>query len=133
MKKPSISKRKLPNFSQQKAGSAAYFKGFWAEILSEIFLRLKGYQCLCRRYKTPVGEVDLILKKGQTLIGVEVKARSLSSHAFDSLGTPQQKRVTRALQLFQLRNSQYHNCQLRYDFILLVGFKMCHIKDAWRL
>ena len=37
-----------------------YKKGLWAERIARIFLMLKGYRILKNRYKTPVGEVDIV-------------------------------------------------------------------------
>lgn len=124
--------KKKTKFSCRKEKKyKAYQKGLWAERLAEFFLRLKGYRCLHRRYKTPLGEIDLIMRKGKYLIGVEVKARTKKENALDCLQISQQRRITRALELFQVRHSLYHHCTLRCDFVLLVGFKMCHIKEAW--
>jgi putative endonuclease len=53
----------------------AYKLGHFAEFLAVIFLFLKGYSILQRRYRSPFGEIDLIAKRGQTMIFCEVKAR----------------------------------------------------------
>ena len=115
-----------------KTKKRAYWKGIFAESLAEIFLRLKGYRFLERRHKTPFGEIDLVMKKGKILVAVEVKARSTQDAALESLTSHQQNRVVKSLRLFQVRHRIYHSCSLRFDFILLAGLKMCHIKGAWR-
>ena len=53
----------------------AYRKGVWAERIAAIFLIAKGYRVLAMRYKSKMGEVDIIAKRGQLIIAVEVKAR----------------------------------------------------------
>ena len=45
------------------------------EDLAESFLRARGYEILARNYRTPVGEVDIVARQGETLIFVEVKTR----------------------------------------------------------
>lgn len=50
-------------------------RGRRAEKIAAWFLRAKGYAVLARRYKTPVGEIDLVARRGRTLAFVEVKAR----------------------------------------------------------
>ena len=63
----------------------AYQKGHWAEILAAAYLWLKGYKILTRRYKSPVGEIDLIAQKGRTLAAVEIKARDEISTALEAV------------------------------------------------
>ena len=38
----------------------AYRSGVFAESLVALLLRLKGHAIVARRYKTPVGEIDLV-------------------------------------------------------------------------
>ena len=55
------------------------------ETLASLFLSLKGYRILARRVKTPVGEIDLIARRGRVTVFVEVKARSFSHQEGDAL------------------------------------------------
>ncbi len=43
-------------------------------------LTRRGYAILARRYRTRLGEIDIVARDGDTIVFVEVKARS--SHAF---------------------------------------------------
>ena len=52
-----------------------------AEALAALWLRLKGWTILARRVRTPVGEVDLIARRGRTIAFVEVKARASAADA----------------------------------------------------
>ena len=56
-----------------KARLKSYKAGVWAEILAVVIFRLKGYRILARRYKCRMGEIDVLLVKGRTLVAVEVK------------------------------------------------------------
>ncbi len=49
--------------------------GRFAEDLSAWYFRLKGYEVLARNWRTRFGEIDLIVRKGESVIFVEVKAR----------------------------------------------------------
>jgi hypothetical protein len=53
----------------------AYRHGLYAETIAALMLRLTGHRILARRYKTPVGEIDLVALKGKRLAFVEVKER----------------------------------------------------------
>jgi len=52
-----------------------YSKGLRAETLAAWYLRFKGYRILAMRYKTRVGEIDLIARRGRSLVFAEVKWR----------------------------------------------------------
>lgn len=49
--------------------------GVFGESLALRYLVGKGYGLLERNYRTRLGEIDLILRDGATLVFVEVKAR----------------------------------------------------------
>jgi Uncharacterised protein family UPF0102 len=55
----------------------AYRRGLFAESIAALLLRLKGHRIIARRYKTPVGEIDLVALKGKRLAFVKVKQREL--------------------------------------------------------
>jgi putative endonuclease len=50
---------------------AAERGGRRAEALAAFWLQLKGWTILARRARTPVGEVDLVARRGRTLAFVE--------------------------------------------------------------
>ena len=45
----------------------AYRSGIFAESFVALLLRLKGNRIVARRYKTPVGKIDLVALKGKRL------------------------------------------------------------------
>lgn len=53
----------------------AYRRGHSAERLAAVALMLKGYRIIGRRYRTKLGEIDLIARRGDIVLMVEVKAR----------------------------------------------------------
>jgi putative endonuclease len=56
--------------------SAAEQRGRRAEILALLFLSLKGYRILARRFRAAGGEIDIVARRGDLLIFAEVKARA---------------------------------------------------------
>lgn len=109
----------------------AYLKGHRSEWLAALFLRCKGYEILKTRFKTPVGEIDLLVRHKKMLIAVEVKNRSSLEKARFSITPRQQRRIERALLYYLCRSRTA--LSLRFDVILMAPWKWpYHIKGAWR-
>jgi putative endonuclease len=51
----------------REARVRAYRRGLFAETLAAFLLRLKGHRIVAQRYRTPVGEIDLVAIKGRRL------------------------------------------------------------------
>ena len=56
--------------------------GRWGEKAAEQFLTEKGYEILDRNARTEYGEIDLVARKGQETVFVEVKSRSSTQFGF---------------------------------------------------
>ncbi|HVQ08402.1 MAG TPA: YraN family protein [Allosphingosinicella sp.] len=67
-----------------------------AERLAAWWLRLRGWRILAVRARTPVGEIDIVARRGRTLAFVEVKARATESEADWALDEHRLRRVMRA-------------------------------------
>ena len=112
----------------------AHSKGVWAEYLAAAYLLLKGYKILAMRYKTPVGEIDILVRKRGCLVAVEVKARASVNAALESLQPKGQKRIEKALLHFLSMNEEYGSYSLRFDVIALClkwPFSFRHLDNAW--
>jgi putative endonuclease len=108
-------------------------RGIAAETLCLWLLRLKGYRILARDLRTPVGEIDIVARRGQTLVAVEVKRRGRLEDAAEAIGQDQRRRIQRALGWFAQRQPDGELLTLRCDAMLLgEGLWPRHIRDAWR-
>src|SRR6187397_668374 len=94
-----------------RLGHAAEWRAVWR-------LRLAGYSILARRYKTRVGEIDIVARRGGVLAFVEVKARADIEAAGFSLHGRQFGRVSRAASLFVAHHPHYAAHSLRFDAML---------------
>ena len=56
-------------------------------------MRLKGYRLLAQRFKSPQGEIDLIMRRRDVTAFIEVKARSSRDHGVEAVTTTQSKRI----------------------------------------
>jgi putative endonuclease len=110
---------------------AFHEQGHLAELMAAWILRMKGYRILQCRYKTPLGEIDLIAARGKTLIAVEVKYRSTLDHASEAITQKQRKRIENALLLY-LKKLSWQPKYIRFDAILFAPYKWPrHIRNAW--
>jgi putative endonuclease len=108
-------------------------KGRWAESVAAWRYRLSGFRLLARRYRTPVGEIDLVLRRGSLLVFVEVKARRRLVDAVDALRPRQSERLARAASVY-LRDHPIHDqCAMRFDLIGVQPWRWpVRIVDVWR-
>src|SRR6476661_6923349 len=75
---------------------AAFRVGLSAESRAAAYLIAKGFRIVARRFRSPVGEIDIVARRGRLLIFVEVKARSRLDDAAESLLPRQQRRIAAA-------------------------------------
>src|ERR1700686_41615 len=82
-----------PERVPQPERQVAFRLGISVESRAAAFLIAKGYRILARRWRSPVGEIDIIARRRQLLVFVEVKAReNFEDAAF--LGSGRQKNPT---------------------------------------
>lgn len=91
---------------------------------------LKGYRLLERRYRSPLGEIDLIMRHGDSIVFIEVKSRPDITTAAYAIGPYQQQRLRRAALKYLMRYPALPNA--RFDVVLLTkDHKIKHLKNAW--
>ena len=110
-----------PSPSKPKSSSriAAHQDGHRGETLAAWFLRLQFYRIVAQRYKTPVGEIDLIAERFGTTVFVEVKARRQKSGYADALEAVNQSRIVRAAQYWLAKHPAKAETPFRFDVIFL--------------
>jgi putative endonuclease len=107
--------------------------GRTAEAVCAALLRLKGFRILARRFRTPVGEIDIVARRGRVVAFIEVKARADLVTAGESVGLRQRRRIARAAQAFLQKRPELQHLDLRFDVVLLAPWRLpLHISDAWR-
>ena len=78
--------------------------GLAAEALCRVALRLKGYGIIASRYRSPLGEIDIVASRGRCVALIEVKARASRAAAAEALGPRQRERLQRAAGDFLARH-----------------------------
>jgi putative endonuclease len=110
---------------------AAERGGRRAEALAALWLRLKGWRILAKRARTPVGEIDLIARRGRTLAFIEVKARANATNAEMALDDFRLRRVARAAEALASRYARPGD-DIRIDAIFVVpGRWPRHMENVW--
>ncbi|CUX26075.1 MULTISPECIES: YraN family protein [Agrobacterium] len=107
-------------------------RGHAAEYWAALYLLLKGYRILAIRYRTRLGEIDLIARKKDLVAIIEVKARASGSSAVDAVGFHSQQRIRAAAGLWLSRRKDAARFSLRFDIIAILPRRLPqHFIDAF--
>jgi len=111
---------------------AAFGLGLSAESRAAAYLVAKGYRIAARRFRSPVGEVDIVARRGRVLVFVEVKARATLDAAAESLQVRQQRRIAAAAAAWLSLNPHDIDKDIRFDAVLVAPGKIPrHIPAAF--
>lgn len=111
-----------------------YGRGLGAERTALLWLMLKGYRPLARRFSAAGGEIDLVLRRGGTVVFCEVKARAELGAALISLDEAKRRRIRRAAAAWRSRNPWAEGLSFRADAVYLApGEWPRHVPDAFGL
>ena len=116
---------------------AAETSGRIAEFFAVIVLLCSGHRILARRWRCHAGEVDIIAKRRNLLLFIEVKYRRRMDH-WHGISPRQKQRITRAAQTFAANHRISRKFEWRFDVILIQTDVRAwphmwqHIKDAWQ-
>ncbi len=111
----------------------AWRRGRWAEAACAAALVLRGYRILGRRVRSPVGEIDIVARRGAVLAIIEVKARPDSAAAAEAVTPRQRERLIRAAGWVVAGRPDLAAMQVRFDVMLVTPWRWPqHVVDAWR-
>lgn len=103
-----------------------------AERRAALWLMLHGWRILGKRVKTPVGEIDLVARRGRMLAFIEVKWRSSAAELDNAIDEYRLRRVAAAAEAVASRWLKPDDDQ-RIDVLLLApGRFPRHIVNAWQ-
>jgi len=110
-----------------------YKSGMMAETVAGWFLAAKGYRVLARRFKTPVGEIDLIVKRGRVVAFIEVKRRATAEDGLYAVHPGNAARVRRAAEWWLKTNPRFADkCDLRFDVVAIAPYRLIrHVSNAF--
>lgn len=87
------------------------------------FLKRKGYQILEKNFKSRLGEVDIVAKRDDTIVFVEVKTwTAMPFSALEhAISTAKQRRIVSAARLYLQRHPETAPLHIRFDVVFLRG------------
>ncbi|WP_454748698.1 YraN family protein [Ciceribacter selenitireducens] len=115
-RRPKLRQKTTPDPGRIKAERRGRLSEYWAAL----YLLLKGYRIVALRYRTRAGEVDLIARKGNLVVFVEVKARRDEVLAVDAVGAMTQARIRSASDHWLSRQADSHRLSMRYDIVAVL-------------
>lgn len=108
-----------------------YWRGHLAEWRAVAMLMTKGYRLVGRRVETPVGEIDLVMRRGRRIAFVEVKHRATRASAEAAMGERQRCRLRRAADQWLAKRPRDQACDLGFDLVLVIGWGWpVHLQDV---
>lgn len=106
--------------------------GRLAEAKAAMMLRLKGYRIVDQRWKSPGGEIDLVIRRANVVSFVEVKARQSAEEALSSVGPHQRRRIIMAARHWLAANPDTVDCDCRFDIVLVTPYQWPqHFENAF--
>jgi len=102
------------------------------------YLQRQGMKIVERNLRTPVGEIDLVVKNKRILVFVEVKTRRGSAYGSpgEAVGLRKQRQIVQTAKWY-LNDSPHKGLQPRFDVIAITvsgdTFQIEHIPDAFEV
>jgi putative endonuclease len=113
---------------------AAHVYGLRAETIATLWLRARLYTILDRNYRVKGGEIDIVARRGRTIVFVEVKARGSLDAAAHAITAQKQRRIRRAANRWRATHPWAEHCTLRADAIFVApGHLPRHVENALAL
>jgi putative endonuclease len=113
--KPPAVNRAAPRPERQ----VAFALGLSAESRAAALLIAKGYRIVARRWRSGVGEIDIVARRRKTLVFVEVKARERLDDAAEAVIFRQQRRIIAAAEAWLAGHPDDITSEIRFDVVLV--------------
>jgi putative endonuclease len=119
MRRPTSGPPGLEPIAPRPERRVAFQLGLSAESRAAAFLIAKGYRIVARRWRSPVGEIDIVARRRKTLVFVEVKAREKLDDAAEAVIFRQQRRIIAAAEAWLASHPDDVMSDIRFDVVLV--------------
>jgi len=106
-------------------------RGRKGEFLAGEFLQSRGLRIICRNFRCPIGEIDLIAWDEETIVFVEVRSRYSANYGLpqESITKTKQRRLTRLAQWY-LKQNRLEGKPARFD-VVAIDWQRLEPKISW--
>lgn len=104
-----------------------YWRGLFSEYYVAFYLVCRGFKIIKHRYKTRVGEIDIIARKDNLICFFEIK-----NHRYfiqESIRPRQMLRIRRAAEVFLSKSRRDHESVVRFYAAFVRGWRIILIED----
>jgi|SRR5690606_6954777 putative endonuclease len=107
-------------------------RGHRGEWIACLALMLKGFRIVERRYRTKLGEIDIIARRGDLVAIVEVKVRPTLIEAMEAIGHASERRIEAAADLWLSRQPDHARLSLRFDMVAVLPWRWpVHVENVF--
>lgn len=107
-------------------------RGHVSEYVAALYLAAKGYRIRAIRFRTKLGEIDIVARRGDLVVCVEVKARREVDSAVFAVTDAAQRRIRAAGEIWLSRQPDAHRLSLRCDIVAVLPWRLPrHFMDAF--
>lgn len=97
--------------------------GAAAERRAADFLKRAGLALIARNYRSPFGEIDLIMRQDEVTVFVEVRSRARTDYGtpVESVDRRKQERLRATAEHYLQRDGQASNRPCRFDIVAITA------------
>jgi len=90
-----------------------------SEEIASVYLQGNGLKVVTRNFRSPRGELDIVMEDGETLVFVEVRFRRNQrfGSGAESVDRHKQQRLITSAAYYLQKNHQYSNRPTRFDVV----------------
>lgn len=101
--------------------------------MAAVYLKSRFYQILEKNFRCKCGEIDIIAKKGEYYVFIEVKYRTTAESGLpaEAVTKPKQQHIKKTAAYYLMQNDLYDKVSCRFDVIDILGTKLTHYKNAF--
>lgn len=102
---------------------SSHQQGKKAEQHALRYLKKQGLQLIKHNFHSRRGEIDLIMRQGESIVFIEVRKRSNTSHggALESISQQKQQRIIHTAHYYLQQHPKHANQPCRFDVIAIEG------------
>ena len=106
--------------------------GRLAETATALLYMCLGFRPLAQRLRTPVGEIDLLARRGDLIAVVEVKLRDSTVTAAETITARNRRRIVDATRWWLAMNPEHSRYTIRFDAVLWAPWSLpCRVVGAF--